>query len=233
MLQDEFSILNTNIDLITKKIHDAAQRSIYVKLSDITLVAVSKTVSSKAISYAYSKGLRVFGENYVQNVRDKSLEIPDIADKISWHMIGHLQKNKAGMAVKYFDVIHTVDSTALAYEIDKKAGQIGKIQRILIQIKMDEEPTKKGTSQTDLFNILKDTKELKNIKIDGLMIIPPYFPNPEDVRPYFKRLRDIRDEADLKELSMGMSNDFETAIEEGATMIRIGTALFGERNYLT
>jgi hypothetical protein len=237
MAQDELDRLDTTIDSIIKRIKDAASHSKYVKFEDITLVAVSKTVSPQAISQAYSKGLRVFGENYVQNIRNKSQEIPDIANKISWHMIGHLQKNKAGAAVKYFDLIHTVDSTSLAYEIDKKAGQIGKSQRILIQIKMDDEPSKKGASLDDLFTILKDTKEYKNIKIEGLMVIPPFFPDQEVVRPYFKRLRELRDEAInsgyiLKELSMGMSNDFETAIAEGATMIRIGTALFGERKYI-
>jgi hypothetical protein len=146
-------------------------------------------------------------------------------------MIGHLQKNKAAMAVKCFDLIHTVDSVPLTFEIDKRAALINKIQRVLIQVKMGDEPTKKGAGEGELLQILKDTKELKNIKIEGLMVIPPFFPDPEDVRPYFKRLRELRDEAGLKELSMGMSNDFETAIEEGATMIRIGTAIFGERDY--
>lgn len=203
---------------------------------EIKLIAVTKTVPPERIIEAIEAGLRIFGENRVQEARDKIPAImqraPDI--KLSWHMIGPLQKNKAKYAVKLFDMIHSVDSKELALEINKQAEKIGKIQDILIEVKLSSEETKHGISPEEFFELLEFTCTLKNLNVKGLMTIPPYSENPEDSRPYFRRLRELLEEANikgfpLKELSMGMSGDFEIAIEEGATMVRIGTAIFGER----
>lgn len=155
--------------------------------------------------------------------------------KIQWHLIGPLQKNKAKYAVQLFELIHSLDSIALAEELNKQAEKIGKVQKVLVEIKLSPEETKHGIPPKDLFNLLKTVQQgMKNIKITGLMTIPPFSEKPEDARPYFRELRELKDRAqaadfNLPELSMGMSNDFECAIEEGATMVRVGTALFGER----
>ncbi|MFN3740813.1 MAG: YggS family pyridoxal phosphate-dependent enzyme [Thermodesulfovibrionales bacterium] len=203
---------------------------------EIKLIAVTKTVPSEKIIEAIEAGLRIFGENRVQEARDKIPEImlrcPDIT--LSWHMIGPLQKNKAKYAVKLFDMIHSVDSKELAIEINKQAEKINKIQEILIEVKLSPEETKHGIRAEELFELLEFTTTLKNLEVKGLMTIPPYSDNSEDSRPYFRRLRKLLEEANtkgfpLKELSMGMSGDFEIAVEEGATMVRIGTAIFGER----
>ncbi len=203
---------------------------------EIKLIAVTKTVPTLLIMEAIEAGLRIFGENRVQEARDK---IPEImqrspATNLSWHMIGPLQKNKARYAVKLFDMIHSVDSKGLAEEINKQAMKAGKIQDILIEVKLSPEETKHGIRPEGLFELLEFTSGLKNLQVRGLMTIPPYSENPEDSRPYFRRLRELLEEANrkgfpLKELSMGMSGDFEIAVEEGATMVRIGTAIFGER----
>ncbi len=153
---------------------------------------------------------------------------------MEWHLIGSLQKNKTGTAVRLFDLIHSVDSISLAEEINKQAQNTGKKQRVLIQVKLSGEAAKHGVLEKDLTALHAEVTKMKNIKLEGLMTIPPYFENPEMSRPYFMRLREIRDKLsstayNLPELSMGMSNDFEVAIEEGATMVRIGTAIFGER----
>jgi len=153
---------------------------------------------------------------------------------IKWHMIGHLQSNKVKEAVRLFEIIHSVDSDKLAILIDKEASKIKKIQRALIQVKLSEEETKYGINEDAVEEILELSKKLKYLQIEGLMTIPPYFVNTEDTRPYFRKLRQIKEELSqkgypLQELSMGMSNDFEVAIEEGSTMVRIGTAIFGPR----
>lgn len=198
----------------------------------IKLIAVTKTVDIETIKEAIDAGLRVFGENRVQEALRKvrSEELGVRGEKIEWHLIGHLQKNKAKYAVQLFDLIHTVDSIELAEEVNKQAEKIGKVQRILVQVKLSEEETKHGVPEGELMPLLKKISGLKNLKLEGLMTIPPYFENSEEARPYFRKLREIRDAINLSlELSMGMSNDFEVAIEEGATMVRIGTAIFGER----
>ncbi len=224
-----------NISNIFKRISHAAMRA-GRNPEEIKLIAVTKTVPPERIIEAIEAGLRIFGENRVQEARDKIPEImqraPDI--KLSWHMIGPLQRNKAKYAVKLFDIIHSVDSKELALEINKQAEKIGKIQDILIEVKLSPEKTKHGISPEEFFELLEFTSTLKNLNVKGLMTIPPYSENPEDSRPYFRRLREVLEEANvkgfpLKELSMGMSGDFEIAVEEGATMVRIGTAIFGER----
>lgn len=219
--------------------------------ADIILIAVTKTVATATIKEAIDAGLRIFGENRVQEALEKISNLkPQITlpspplnkggaiGGVEWHLIGHLQKNKAKHAVQLFDLIHSLDSVELAEELNKQAEKIGKMQRVLVQVKLSEEETKQGISEDELIMLLKKIQRLKNLKLKGLMTMPPYFENPEDVRPYFRKLRELRDLINtsrithyaLRELSMGMSHDFEVAIEEGATMVRIGTAIFGERS---
>lgn len=223
------------IKSVCRRICHAAMR-VRRNPEEVKLIAVTKTVDIENIMAAIEAGLRIFGENRVQEARDKIPEImqrrPDI--KLSWHMIGPLQKNKVKYAVKLFDMIHSVDSRELAIEINKQAEKICKTQDILIEVKLSPEETKHGIRPEELFELLEFTSTLKNLHVKGLMTMPPYSENPEDSRPYFRRLRELLEEANrkgfpLKELSMGMSGDFEIAIEEGATMVRIGTAIFGER----
>jgi len=154
--------------------------------------------------------------------------------KLQWHLIGSLQKNKSSNAVRLFDLIHSVDSISLAEGINRQAHGAGKEQHVLIQVKLSDEAAKHGVLEKDLMEFLNEVNKMSNLKLEGLMTIPPFFDDPEMTRPYFRRLREIRENLSAKgynvpELSMGMSNDFEVAIEEGATIIRIGTAIFGER----
>ncbi|HWR57931.1 MAG TPA: YggS family pyridoxal phosphate-dependent enzyme, partial [Thermodesulfovibrionales bacterium] len=203
---------------------------------DVKLIAVTKTVGIESIREAINAGLRVFGENRVQEAQEKLMsdELKVMSERIEWHLIGHLQRNKAKYAVRLFDLIHSVDSVELAGEIDRSAEKNGKIQDVLVEVKLSHERTKHGVSRTDLTGLLKEVAGFKHLNLVGLMTIPPFFDNPEDARPYFRELRNLRDEAvssgfALPQLSMGMSGDFEVAIEEGATMVRVGTAIFGER----
>ena len=199
-------------------------------------MAVTKTVDTNTIVKAVEIGLREFGENRVQEAKGKVAGLKSLAPdcRFVWHLVGHLQKNKAGAAVELFDLIHSVDSVELARELNEQAGKRDKIQRVLVQVKLSDEATKHGISRDDLSGCLERIAEMKNLKAEGLMTIPPFSDDPRTSRPYFRELRKIRDEAEkrgfmLKELSMGMTNDFEVAIEEGATIVRIGTAIFGER----
>ena len=210
---------------------------------EIKLIAVTKTVELDRILEVLSLGQRTFGENRVQEAQKKvkSYElrvtppIPPLSrggtGGVEWHLIGTLQKNKARHAVQLFDLIHTIDSIDLAGEVNKQAEKINKMQDVLVQVKLSEEETKHGISEKDLPVLLGKIRGLNNLKLKGLMAMPPFFEDSEKSRPYFRRLREIRDEAEkngfiLPELSMGMSNDFEVAIEEGATMVRVGTAIF-------
>ena len=203
--------------------------------SDVRLVAVSKTVAPAGVLAAIDAGLFTFGENYIQEAADK---IETIADpRLSWHFIGHLQSNKAKFAVQYFHLIHSVDSVKLAAEISKQAKKRNKMQDILIQINISEESTKSGVSADAAFSMVKEISTLENVSVQGLMTMPPFFDQPEKARPYFHQLARLRDriaeagipDVDMKELSMGMTGDFEVAIAEGATLVRIGTAIFGAR----
>ena len=205
--------------------------------SEVRLIAVTKTVDIDLIRKAVDIGLRELGENRVQEAQKKisNLKSEISNSKIIWHLIGHLQKNKVKTAVGLFDLIHSVDSLELAEEINSQSAKIGKVQRVLIQVKLSEEETKHGAAENDLFALLRKITALGNVKPEGLMTMPPFFDEPERARPYFRRLSELRKEAEKKgfrlpELSMGMSNDFEVAIEEGATMVRVGTAIFGERS---
>jgi pyridoxal phosphate enzyme (YggS family) len=203
---------------------------------DVKLVAVTKTVDLPEILEALKAGVTILGENRVQETQKKILELRAQCQDLltEWHLIGHLQKNKAKTAVQLFDMIHTVDSIELADEVGKHAEKMNKMQRVLIQVKFSDEATKHGALEKDIMKLTGAVSKLPNLKLEGLMTIPPFFDDPELARPYFRRLREIKEEAaakgfSLPELSMGMSNDFEVAIEEGATMVRIGAAIFGER----
>jgi len=229
------NLLIENIKNVYRKISSAAIRSGRSPF-DVKLVAVTKTVDLESIKDSINLGLRVFGENKVQEAKEKILklkeEVPDC--EVEWHFIGHLQKNKAKTAVDLFDLIHSLDSLSLAGEVNKHAGKAGKIQRVLIEVKLSEEETKSGINKNNLMDLIGAVSGMKNLNLEGLMTIPPFFDDPDMARPYFKELRGLRDKAgsagyELHELSMGMTNDFEVAILEGATIVRIGTAIFGER----
>ncbi len=202
---------------------------------DIRLVAVSKTVSADRLRQAILAGVDIVGENYVQEARNKFSELGDLS--VQWHFIGHLQRNKAKYVVRIFDLIHSVDSTRLADEINHQAGRIDKIQPILVQVNLAGETTKSGIEPEAVEQLVRHIGTLPHLSLQGLMTMPPFFNAPEKVRPYFNQLRLLRDQigemaidhVHMNELSMGMTGDFETAVEEGATLVRIGTAIFGAR----
>ncbi len=198
----------------------------------VTLVAVSKTIPVAEIREALAAGVSLLGENRVQEAREKSAHLPGL---VAWHLIGHLQTNKAKLAVQLFDCIHSLDSVRLAEELDRHAEAADKVQRCLVEVNVGEEAQKSGVSDTEARRILERARQLRHVRIEGLMAIPPFLEDPEEVRPYFRRLRLLRDTLrregfPLEVLSMGMSHDFAIAVEEGATMVRIGTALFGPRH---
>lgn len=204
---------------------------------DIKLMAVTKTVADDRIIEALDAGITVIGENYVQEALRKK-ENPELAQKSAeWHMIGHLQTNKAKYVVRLFDMIQSVDRLELAVELDKRSRAIGKITRILIEIDTGGEVTKSGVSEEAAIDLIKAVAPLENLAIEGLMTIPPWFDDPEDARPYFVALRKLKEKIEsaaiprisMKELSMGMTDDYLVAIEEGATIVRIGRGIFGER----
>jgi hypothetical protein len=201
---------------------------------DITLVAVSKTFPPEAIRAAYELGLRHFGENRVQEWELKRAAVADL--DATWHLIGHLQSNKARRAANLFNRVDSVDSIALAQKLDAAAASEAKQLKVLIEVHLGGEETKSGVQEADLPSLAENIVRLQHLDLLGLMAIPPYFDEPERVRPYFKKLRELRDRVSawlskpLGILSMGMSHDFEIAIEEGATEIRVGTSLFGERS---
>jgi len=202
--------------------------------ASITLVAVSKTVPPDRIKEGVAAGIAVLGENRVQEAREKIEALGRLAQ---WHLVGHLQTNKAKLAVQLFDLIHSLDSLKLAHELDKHARALGKRVPCLVEVNQGSELTKSGLAEADLVPLLREAAPLPGLEILGLMSIPPFLENPQDVRPHFRRLRELRDAAvaagipglRMDHLSMGMSHDFEVAIEEGATMVRIGTAIFGPR----
>jgi PLP dependent protein len=228
-------MLQDNLNAINACIGDAAARA--GKPPDtVRLVAVTKTIGTEKIREAMDAGLRIFGENRVQEAREKILNLKSQISygDVKWHLIGHLQRNKAKYAVGLFDLIHSVDSAALADELQRQTEKAGLMQKILVEVKLSDEETKHGVPEKELELLLEHICALKGLLLEGLMTIPPFFSDPEEARPYFKRLRELRDAMQKKgfhlpELSMGMSNDFEVAIEEGATLVRVGTAIFGGR----
>ena len=205
--------------------------------SEVTLVAISKTHPASAVKKLLELGTADVGENRVQEAEEKVTEIG--GGKARWHLVGHLQANKARRAVNIFDVIHSVDSVDLAQRLDRICIEEGReTLPVLIQVDLGHEETKSGIDESELTHMVESFGPLKRLSLVGLMTLPPFFDDPEQSRPFFRRLRELRDQlAELGafgdragELSMGMTHDFEVAIEEGATMVRIGTAIFGERN---
>ena len=226
--------INERISIIQSRIHEAVLKSPWPD-SDVELIAVSKRFSPDDIRNAAKAGIKIFGESYLQEAKEKISQLLDL--HVQWHFVGHLQRNKAKEAVRLFDLIHSVDSIALGEELNKQAENIGKLQKILIQVNLGAEPQKSGISPTDLVALLLRLSDLPHIKIQGLMTIPPICETPEKAKIYFHHLRKVADQihklnlsnVSMRELSMGMSEDFEEAILEGATYVRIGTAIFGER----
>lgn len=227
--------IQENIERIRENIAESALRS-GRNVSDIRLMGVTKTVDDARIMEAIEAGIDIVGENYVQEGKRK---IEKMGKSIEWHMIGHLQSNKSKYAIKLFDLIHSVDRMSLARELDKRSGNANLITKILIEVNVSGEETKSGVPKEDALSLIKDIAVLRNLSIQGLMTMPPWFDNQEDARPFFVALRELRDRVIeeeipgvvMKELSMGMSGDYRVAVEEGATIVRIGTAIFGERVY--
>ncbi|GAB6095538.1 YggS family pyridoxal phosphate-dependent enzyme [Desulfatiferula olefinivorans] len=227
--------LGERIRTIRQRI-DQAARACGRDPETVRLVAVSKTKPAEAVRRAAAEGQIIFGENYIQEAADKLESLRDL--DISFHFIGHLQSNKARFAVAMFDLIHSVDSLKLAEAIDRQAAKINKIQPILIQVNISMEDSKSGVSETDAVDLVRAVSRLDHVSIRGLMTLPPFYDEPDRVRPYFHALRNLAERiralslptVRMDELSMGMSGDFEAAIAEGATLVRIGTALFGERS---
>lgn len=191
-------------------------------------MAVSKKFSATAIRAAYQCGLRNFGENYVQEFQEKRQELADLTEA-RYHLIGHLQSNKARIACELFDVVETADTPKLLYRLDANLKDLGRTMGVLLEIKLSNEESKSGASPAEIPQLLDAAARCTNLSVAGLMVIPPWSENAELSRPYFRELAQLARQYGLKELSMGMSNDFEVAIEEGATIIRVGTALFGRR----
>ncbi len=223
-----------NFKIVQDRIAAAAKRS-GRDPAMVKLVVVTKTVDVERIREAAADGAEILGENRVQEAKEKIEKLGPIA---SWHLIGRLQSNKAKYAVRLFDLIHSVDNIGLAKEIDRQAAKIGKVQDVLIEVSIAGEASKAGMAVESTAGFVKEAATFKNISIKGLMTIPPFSDNPDAVRPYFRKLRELAASiarenipgVSMQELSMGMSGDFEVAIEEGATIVRVGTAIFGERN---
>lgn len=196
--------------------------------AEVTLIGVTKTVEADRIRGAVAAGLRHLGENRVQEAAGKKETLGDLAG-VTWHLIGHLQSNKAARAVELFDCIHSVDRAELARRLDRAAASRPAPLAVLVQVDLGHEPTKHGADESGLDDLVAEVASLPHLRLRGLMTIPPESPDPEDARPYFRRLRTLRDRLGLADLSMGMTGDFEVAVEEGSTLVRVGRALFGER----
>ena len=226
-----------NIGHIRERIASAARRA-QRKPEEVALMAVSKTVSPERIREAYDAGLRLFGENRVQEFASKLDALRDLREA-QWHLIGHLQTNKATKAAELFSAIDSVDSLRLAENLNASAPRLGKKLTALIEIDVGGEAAKSGLSpeSPELEELLRAAPRLEHVEFRGLMTIPPFAENPQEARPYFRKLRELRDQITARKLpnvrmdvlSMGMSHDFEVAIEEGSTCLRLGTAIFGER----
>jgi PLP dependent protein len=229
--------ISDNIARIRERIAQAAARA-GRNPDSITLMAVSKVMEADRIRLAYESGARVFGENRVQEFEGKSSALKDLREA-EWHLIGHLQTNKAKKAVELFHAVDSVDSLRLAEKLNQAAQQANKVLPVLIEINVGGEESKSGVApgSPELEDLLQSGQRLEHLQVCGLMTIPPFTEYPQDSRPYFRRVRELRDTiADRKlqgiqmdVLSMGMSHDFEVAIEEGSTCVRVGTAIFGER----
>jgi hypothetical protein len=222
-----------NYRTLLRRIGDAAAKA-GRNPEEVKLLGAAKSQGIEPVRSAIRAGVKLIGENYVQEARDKRQQIAEFAE---WHMIGHLQRNKARAAVETFDVIQSLDNVALARALDKEGRKRGKTVRLLVEVNLAGEQSKSGVAKDKVADLLCAAGELSSLSIEGLMAVPPFCENPEDVRPYFQTLRELRERlrerrianVDLKELSMGMTYDYTVAVEEGATIVRIGTALFGPR----
>jgi len=228
--------IKENIDGILERIAAACERS-GRNPDDITLIAVSKTVNADRAREAVEGGILNLGENRVQELVDKYEKLSDIT--VKWHMIGHLQKNKVKYIIDKAELIHSVESVELANEIDKRAAKNNLKANVLVELNIGEEESKFGISEENVYDFVKSLEQFENINVLGIMTVAPFAEDPEEIRWVFKKMKVIFDKlssmniknSNMKFLSMGMTNDFEIAIEEGANIIRIGTAVFGERTY--
>ena len=226
-------MISENLNRIIERIAHAARRA-GRNPEDVLLIAASKGVEVERLNEGLSAGIRMLGESKVQEAMPK---LQALGNKAEWHFIGHLQGNKVKYVVGAFTLIHSVDSIELSEEINSRAEKMGMIQNVLLEVNVSGEKGKFGVMPDNVISITKAFSGLKHISLRGFMTVPPYSDDPEDARPYFRMLRELRDNAlhagictgDCRELSMGMSIDFEVAIEEGATMVRVGTAIFGVR----
>lgn len=229
--------IESNIRSVQKRIGDAAT-ACGRSPEEISLLAISKTFPVESICRAAEAGLSRFGENRVQEAESKILHFRERSN-IEWHLVGHLQTNKARRAAELFDVIHSLDSLRLAEKLNQACLDIGKKLSVLLQVDLGQEETKFGADPEHVREIIETLSLHEGLCLDGMMTIPPFFEDPEQVRPFFVRLRELRDTLESEQpgclgrqhLSMGMSHDFETAIREGATIVRIGTSIFGPRHY--
>jgi pyridoxal phosphate enzyme (YggS family) len=227
------SEVSENLARVRERIETAALRCGRDPLK-VRLVAVSKTVVAERVRQAIEAGVEILGENYVQEAQ-KKIEV--LGHNVAWHFIGHLQTNKAKVAVRLFDLIHSVDSLNLAQELNRQAQEQGKALPVLLQVNLSGETKKFGAQEKEIFQVAEKLSAMERILVKGLMTMPPYFENPEASRPYYVELRKLSEQLgrlklsriSVEELSMGMSNDFEVAVEEGATLVRVGTTIFGPR----
>ena len=228
-------MLKDNLDNVTSNIKTACDK-VGRNVNEVTLIAVSKTKPLSDIEELMTYGVIEYGENKVQELCEK---FENISKPVNWHLIGHLQTNKVKYIIDKVCLIHSVDSVHLASEIEKQAEKKGVVANILIQVNVAHEDTKFGIDENNIYEIINEIKEFKHVKVKGLMTLAPFVQNPEDNRVYFRKMHqlllDIKskniDNIDMSILSMGMTNDYMVAIEEGATMVRVGTGIFGERNY--
>jgi pyridoxal phosphate enzyme (YggS family) len=225
--------IKDNLERVKERMAEAALRS-GRSPDSVRLVAVSKTVEADRIREAIEAGVKILGENRVQEAERK---ISLLGRDVEWHLVGHLQTNKAKVAVSLFDLIHSLDSVHLAQVLDRQGEKQGKVVPVLVEVNLAREESKSGVAAEELEGLLLAISSLQHLEVQGLMAIPPFCEKPESVRPYFRRLRTLAEEVSrlripnvrMEHLSMGMSHDFEIAIEEGATMVRVGTAIFGPR----
>jgi len=216
-----------NLALVEERIQRAAERR-GLPRAGITLLAVSKKFPAERLAIAYQAGLREFGENYVQEFAGKRPALAELTDA-RYHLIGHLQSNKSRLACELFQVIQTIDSPKLLQRLDSSAAERGQTIEAMIEVKLSAEENKSGADPTQIPSLLEAAAVCPHVKLTGLMTMPPWSDDPEQARPYFRQLASLARQYQLPKLSMGMSGDLETAIEEGSTMVRVGTALFGKR----
>jgi pyridoxal phosphate enzyme (YggS family) len=227
------ALIKEQIDMIRQRIAEAARRS-GRPASAVRLMAVTKSVDDRRILQAIDAGVDMIGENYVQEARRK---IELMGKSVAWHLIGHLQTNKAKYAVHLFDMIHSLDRIELARELDRRSCMAGVVTKTLVEVNISGEQTKRGIPLEYALPLIREVSTLGNISVQGLMTMPPWFDDPQDARPFFRTLRQLGERVaaenlprvQMRELSMGMSQDFEVAVEEGATIVRIGRSIFGER----